>query len=467
MTADRGANSLDLPVRHQLRNIAVYVASMWLIYLAAPVLYVGITHAALCNALGASAAVANLPNSASFWMTALPIAIAWKFSGIRALKPVLTGCYLMCVLGGLAVTASLLVPLSSSARIAAVILYGALIGGSQATLAVFLWDMLNHGVDASRRGVAFALAFGVGPLFAVIGSLLTQLTLAGTLTFPLPGSSSWWEIHSVHIATLDFPNNFACVFGASVPLMLVGAVLAGFYVVPTHRWQTTAQPFFASLHQGVSGVLSDRILLVAMIAYLAICGGGTIVNNMSLFTTEAVGRLPEELAGLQNALRFGFKSIVGLLVGWLIIRTHAKMGMLMTSGLGLLGILWILLLPPKWFLVSFGLMGATDLYAIYYPNYMLQRLRPEKVRMTMALVSLLSISASFAPAFFGAISDRFGFPASFAVAACFVGGSFLIVLILLPARVTPPTSPLQDRVPGTLSFASETSMAEAPEGQLT
>ena len=67
---------LSIDDRSQSINIAIYVGATWLQYLAAPVLYVGITQAALCHELGGSAAISNLPNSASFWMTALPVAAA-------------------------------------------------------------------------------------------------------------------------------------------------------------------------------------------------------------------------------------------------------------------------------------------------------------------------------------------------------------------------------------------------------
>src|SRR5262245_5865499 len=75
--------SLLVDDRSQTINVVIYVASNWLNYLAAPVLYVGITQAALCNKLGGSAAISNLPNSASFWMTALPMLVIWKFPRLR------------------------------------------------------------------------------------------------------------------------------------------------------------------------------------------------------------------------------------------------------------------------------------------------------------------------------------------------------------------------------------------------
>ena len=423
--------------RSQARNIALYVLSNWLLYLAAPVVYVGITQASLCNRLGASGALANLPSSAFFWMAAVPIVFTWRFPNSRAVKPIVAACYGTCAVAGLLVAASLALPLSNGLRIGAVVLYACLIGGSLATLAVFLWDILNRGVDRSRRGIAFCLAFGFGPAFAVIGSFLAQLALAGEIDFPYPSRWTLIEMHTIKVPTFEFPFNFVMLFGATIPIMLANASLAGFYILPAASWETPRQAFFPSLRREFREIIGDRVVFTAMIAFLVIAGGATILNNISLFTTEAIGRSPEALAGSQNALRFTFKSLMGLLLGWLLVRTHAKLGMLATSACSFLGVAWVLCMPRQWFLVSFGLMGAGELYEIYFQNYLVNCSRQEKVRITMALLSLLGILSSFAPTLFGAVSDQFGFHASFAVAACAIGGSFALVLLGLPARATP------------------------------
>ncbi len=64
-----------------------------LIYLAAPVLYVGIVQAALCKRLQAPDIVANLPASVYLWATPVPVLIAWYFPYVRLFKPLLCGAY--------------------------------------------------------------------------------------------------------------------------------------------------------------------------------------------------------------------------------------------------------------------------------------------------------------------------------------------------------------------------------------
>ena len=64
VTDTEAAVEVHLEDRLQRRNILLYVSKWCLIYLAAPVLYVGFVQAGLCKRLGASDFVANLPSSA-------------------------------------------------------------------------------------------------------------------------------------------------------------------------------------------------------------------------------------------------------------------------------------------------------------------------------------------------------------------------------------------------------------------
>ena len=143
--------------------------------------------------------------------------------------------------------------------------------------------------------------------------------------------------------------------------MLVAALLTTCLVLPTKDRSPQRQAFLQNILTGIREVASDRVLLTAVLAYLAISCGSTIVGNMSLYTTEALDRPPEDYAGMQNALRFVIKIFAGLFLGWLVARTHVRMGMLVTCGLTLLGIVWVLFMPRQLFLITFGLMGAGEL----------------------------------------------------------------------------------------------------------
>ena len=82
-----------LPWKEQRRNLILFAMCTGTQYLAAPVLYVGITQASLCDRLGADARTANLPGTLFFAMTAMPALIAWVSPGVSSLKRNLSLCY--------------------------------------------------------------------------------------------------------------------------------------------------------------------------------------------------------------------------------------------------------------------------------------------------------------------------------------------------------------------------------------
>ena len=86
---DDSAVRVHLDDRYQRRNLVLYVLKWYLLYLAAPVLYVGFVQAGLCKRLGASDFVANLPSSAYLLLTAFPMIIAWVLPQVRYLRLVM------------------------------------------------------------------------------------------------------------------------------------------------------------------------------------------------------------------------------------------------------------------------------------------------------------------------------------------------------------------------------------------
>src|SRR5262245_7817519 len=69
---------MKAPPEDDRHNGWVFTLCYALIYLSAPVLYVGVVQAALCDKLGASATIANLPASAYLFGSFAPILLAWK-----------------------------------------------------------------------------------------------------------------------------------------------------------------------------------------------------------------------------------------------------------------------------------------------------------------------------------------------------------------------------------------------------
>src|SRR5436853_4913348 len=84
--ASDAAQSCQLTWPQQRWNLILYALCTGTQYLAAPVLYVGITQASLCDHLGADTRTSNLPGTLFFAMTAMPAFFAWSSPGVVSLK---------------------------------------------------------------------------------------------------------------------------------------------------------------------------------------------------------------------------------------------------------------------------------------------------------------------------------------------------------------------------------------------
>src|SRR5262249_51229085 len=150
---------------------------------------------------------------------------------------------------------------------------------------------------------------------------------------------------------------------------------------------------------------------------------------------------PEVYAGLQLALRFGFKVVAGFCFGWLLIKTNARALQVATAGVMFVAVSWALFVPGPWFFIGFGLLGAGELFGVYYPNYILGCSPKAQMRRTMAFANLLSLAAGLAPLLYGSISDglgrtdkAFGYRMSFVASLGILVMTVLLVLTVLPAR---------------------------------
>jgi MFS family permease len=481
-----------LSLGQQNQNLLLFASCTGLLYLAAPVLYIGVTQASLCAQLGAKARTANLPATLFFAMTAAPALIAWAFPYVSYLRRNLVACYSItgCMLALMAV--ALIVPISNDVRIAFVILQGAVSGACMPAAIAFMWEAVGRGTEASRRGLALSLAFGAGPVLAVVGSLCSQLLLSGQLG---PWKIEW----------LKYPWNFASLFGAGVPVMALAAFLASRFIVPPAKAKEAREPFgkVADLCAGIAiglvalllyemefdlvghvllavagllfihhfrDILSQKQLLLATIVTVMLYSGNTIPSNMNLYTKEALrvettavpgesqveqetdstDDLPAKYAGYQNTLRFSFKVVTGFLLGWMLTKTNPRAGILMTGGIFIAAQVWAILATGTAYLIAFGLYGAGELVGVYAPNYILSASRESQIRRNMAFVTMLMVPAAPTGYLFGAIADyitdhdiiafgatssrAFGFQASFAVCASLMTLGLILAICLLPAR---------------------------------
>ncbi len=429
------AGEVALDLRLQKRNALVYASLTSLIYLAAPVLYVGFTQAAFCERLGASKMVANLPSTAYLLMAGFPVIIAWLVPQTRRLKISLSIAYLTSAAMGAIVTLVILLPGSAwdSFRIASLVVHAVVLGGANGVVWTFNWEALARGVAESRRGRAFTLAFGIGPIFAVVGSLGSQLILTNNVFGWQP---PLWQ-------PISYPYNFALLFGASTPIMGLAAYLARLYVIPVPRVDAQRKPFVTAVLGGFGRFLSYRLILIACVSYLLFYAGHTVQNNMVLYTKEVVDLPAEALVGYQNALRFSCKVLAGLLLGWVLIRTSPRTCMVLTTLLDLAGVLWILFARGMSFLFAFGLSGAGELMGVYYPNYIVCCSPKSQIRRNMALVALISAPVGFAPALLGRIADTWSLTTSFWVAAAVMVGTLILVTATLPAHPHPRAEDLE------------------------
>src|SRR4051812_16758723 len=98
----------------QLRNLILFATCTALMYLAAPVGYVGVTQASLCRKLGASDGVANLPETAFLAMTFAPVIFAWLAPRAAQLRRNLILCYALASVSQATVAGLLVTQLSDN-----------------------------------------------------------------------------------------------------------------------------------------------------------------------------------------------------------------------------------------------------------------------------------------------------------------------------------------------------------------
>ncbi|MDA0658026.1 MAG: hypothetical protein O2931_04880 [Planctomycetota bacterium] len=479
-----GANECPLPWPDQRRNLILFAVCTGIQYLAAPVLYVGITQASLCDRLGGDTRTSNLPSTLFFAMTAFPALLAWLSPQLSALKRNLICCYFVTV-SVLALTAILLAsPVSNQLKMAAVILQGGVSGAAMPAVTALQWEVLGRGVAESRRGLTLALAYGLGPLMAVVGSLVQTALLGGSL-------------FGITFTGIEHPYGFIVLFGAGAPIVALGGILSQWFVLPqvtndiartplhtvyglllgiplmfvsvaamqissvseqeAIRWlgYVTAIGATAALVYHFRDILQQRVLFTATVVTVLVYAGNMIPSNMNLYSEYVLGDIPEKFAGLQNTIRFSFKVTAGLFLGWLLTRTNPRAGILVTSGIFLFSQIWAMLVTGPWYLLAFGIYGAGELVGVYAPNYILSASKPTEVRRNMAFMTMLMAPAAPAGYLYGAIVDfvkeceqqihglsstelsTLGFRLSFLVCAGLIGSGLFVAWRWLPSRPTP------------------------------
>ena len=140
-----------------------------------------------------------------------------------------------------------------------------------------------------------------------------------------------------------------------------------------------------------------------------------------------MGRDPKDFSGLIMAIRFGSKAIAGYLLGVLAVRRGLRAGVFVTIALLVAGSGWAWLVPGAGYLFAFGLLGAGELGGAYIPNYVGSLSPPTESTRNFAILALATPASSFSPVLHGALTDRYGFPASFALGIVTAAAALILV----------------------------------------
>ena len=399
-------------------NGRLFLLSYLLIYLAAPVMYVGVVQAALCDKLGASATVANLPFAAYQLGQVAPLFFSWLVPHRHERSALGYAAVAISVLLA-SVSITLVPPIPNAFRIAVVILQGLMQGLLTSALQVFMFQCLNRGSSLEGRARALQQTFTLGPIFAVAGSLAAQFLL------------------NTRMPLLPYPLDFALLYGVSAILMAGVAWLSFRYrlLAVDEEPRQRLLPYLADSARAYAAIRGQVLLWVVYLLWNCTLGA---VANLSLYTREAVGRDPKDLSGLILAIRFGCKSAGGFLLGFLALRYGLRTSVLTTVLFFAGGMIWAWFAPGYFYLLAFGLLGAGELGGAYIPNLGMALSPLAAGARNMSILTLATPSSSFAPALHGWLTDRFGFRASFVFGLATALAALALVLKIPAVKAASP-----------------------------
>ncbi len=375
------------------RNSRSFAGVFLLIYLCAPVIYVGVVQAALLDKLGTSGTIANLPMSTFQFAQAAPLLLAWFIPHRREKAAAVVSTLVTAVLTAL-VALALFLPCPAWVRVWSVIAHGLSQGLTGSIGLVFMIQCLKRGTTPVGQARALQFTYSAGPILAVVGSLAAQYVL------------------NARLAWLPFPYDFALMYALTTPAMLFAAYLASRFEFPPIP-EEPRQSVVNYLVTAVREFGTNRALVLLFIAFLlwnCTLGG---MSNLSLFTREAVGREPKDLAGWMMAIRFGCKAVGGYVLGMLAVRFGLRAAVLGVLGLNCAGMIWPWIVPGYPFLFAFGLLGAGELGGGFMPNYGSTLVPASIGARTLAVLNMAAPLSSFAPALHGYLAETYGFSWSF------------------------------------------------------
>ena len=402
------------------RNGLIFGGATLLIFLAAPVIYVGVVQAALCQHLGASAEVANLPG-ATYLLGNLAPFILSAIVPHRNERLTVVLANSLTSLSSFAIAICLFLPAADSVRIGAIIAQGFVQGFGVSTSLVFIYQCLGRGTGQKARAKTLKRTFSAAPIAAVAGSLATQAVL------------------NHGIPSLTYPHEFALIFLYAAICMASVAALASRFELPPIA-DEPRQPFFAYFKTSVLECVRSRGFVLLWVAYALWFSTLSVITNFALSARDVLGRDPQELAGISMALRFGGKCLIGYGLGALAVREGIRAPVIATAGLVTVATLWAWFVPGYAYLLAFALMGGGELGGAYFPNYIISSSPAAVGVRNLSLLTLATPAASLGAVLHGTLAGRFGFPASYLFGAL-TGALALLLVIRLPLKAAP--APMQ------------------------
>ncbi len=401
------------------KNGNIFLWANLLTFFAAPVRYIGVTQAALCDKLGASHTVANLP-MACYVFGAFGAMIATNVVPHRwERRAVVTTSWLATLLM-LVVAGVLIGPFSNGLRIWVVVGQCLFLGVLSSTQQTFLLQCLGRGTTEQGRARGLQLGYSAGPLAAVAGSLTAQFIL------------------NHHVASLVFPRDFAALYLIGVPASAIMAMVCGNFELPPLADE--AKPgFFVSLGESFGRFLKSRVLMMLWFGYFLWYCAFLALPNLTLYARHAMHRDPAEMSGLMMAIQFGTKGLAGFALGLLYKRKGVRAPLFATTAAFGIALVWAWTVPGYGYLAVFAFVGAGQLGGIYFPNAVLSWSPSATAARDLSILGLASVMASIAPPIYGQVTDRWGFPASLMLGFC-IAMTGLMLVFGLPARAREKTA---------------------------
>lgn len=389
------------------RNGGIFFWSTVSYYLASTVLYVGVVQAALCDRLGASAVVANLPAAVSGLANILPV-LVFPMIPYRLERSMVTIGNWVLTVGLVCVVLSLVLPVSNSIRIATVIAQGMITGLALSISNVYMFQCLGRGTTVEGRARILSLSYSVGPICAVVAALGTQFLLTRALPYRFA---------------------FALLFLAGIPCTAGAALLSARYELVSIE-EMERSDFVQFFREAIRSFGGNRQLVLLWLGYFLWTLSYNAEPNISLHVRQVLGGEPQQFSGVLLFLRFGCKALAGFAVGVIAVKRGIRgpvMASLILTGAALI---WACFVPGKSYLFAFGLAGAGELAGVYFPNYAISVSAPEHGASNLSLLTVAYALAGFAPVVYGALAETHGFALSI-----FSGIIPLIVSIWLVSRL--------------------------------